>query len=146
VAPAYRVEELAHVIMMVFHPELAFNQIGDPLRCPQLRPVTVSYGPLGQEADESLFLLRCQSRRSARRRLGFQRVLPTVLERIAPSKNAARVTTHTPCDLVKGQLLFEECYDTLPTLFQRCRRTVRSHGDTPFQDVSIILHYLCGSQ
>jgi hypothetical protein len=26
------------------------------------------------------------------------------------------------------------------------RRTVRSHRDTPFQDVSIVLHYLCGSQ
>ena len=145
-APAYRVEELAHVIMMVFHPELAFNQIGDPLRCPQLRPVTVSHGPLGQEADESLFLLRCQSRRSARRWFGGERGFAAVSERIAPSKDAARVTTHASCDLVKGQLLFEECYDTLPTLFQRCWRTVRSHGDTPFQDASIILHYLCGSQ
>jgi hypothetical protein len=134
------------MIMMVFHPEFAFNQIGDPLCCPQLRPVTVSHGPLGQEADESLFLLRCQSRWSARRRLGFQRVLPAVLERIAPSKDAARVTTHASCDLVKGHLLLEECYDTLPTLFQRYWRTVRSHGGTPFQDASIILHYLCGSQ
>jgi hypothetical protein len=146
VAPTYLVEEFAHVIMMVFHPKLAFDHIGDPLRCPQLRPVTVRHSPFGQEADESLFLLRCQSRRSARRRLGFQRVLPAVLERIAPSQDAARVTTHASCNLVKGQLLFEECYDTFPTLFQRCRRTVRSHGDTPFQEVSIMLHYLCGSQ
>jgi hypothetical protein len=140
VAPTYLVEEFAHVIMMIFHPKLEFDQIGDPMRCPQLRPITVSHCPFGQEADESLFLFQCQPWRSARSGLGFQRVFPAVSERIAPSKDAARVTTHASCNLMKGQLLFEECYDTLSTFFQRFWRTVRSHGDTPFQDASIILH------
>jgi hypothetical protein len=146
VAPPYLVEEFTYVIMMVFHLQLAFDQIGDPLCCPQLCAVTMGHGPFGQEASEAFFLFRGQSRWSARSWLGSQRVFPTVLERIAPSKDAARVTTHATRNLMKRQLLFEECYDTLPTRFQRCWRTVRSHGDTPFQDASIILHYLCGSQ
>jgi hypothetical protein len=146
VAPTYLVEEFAHVVMMVFHPKLVLDQIGDPLRCPQLRPVTVSHSPFGQKADESLFLLRCQSRRSARRWFGGERVFAAVSERIAPSKDAARVAAHTSGDLMKGQLLFKECNYTPPTIFQRLRRTMRSHRDTSFWDASIILHYLCGCQ
>lgn len=63
-------------------------------------------------------------------------------ERIAPSKDAARVTTHASGNLMQGQVLFEECYDTFPTLFQGFWRTARPHGDTPFQDASMTSHYL----
>jgi hypothetical protein len=49
-------------------------------------------------------------------------------------------------DLMKAQLLLEERDHSPPTLFQQFGRTARSYGDTPFQDVSILLHYLCGSQ
>lgn len=119
------------MISVVFHSQAAFDQIGNPLCCPQLRPEAVCHGPFGQEANEAFFLLRCQPRRPARRRFGFQRGFPSFLEGIAPAKNAARVTTHASCDLMKGQLLFEECHDTPPTIFQRLRRTMRSHGNTP---------------
>ena len=146
VAPAYLVKEFAHVIMMVFHLQLAFDQIGDPLCFPEFRSVTMGHGPFGQEANQAFFLFRGQTRWSSRRWFGFQRVFTSVLDRIAPTKDAARVTTHTSGDFVKGQLLLKECYDTLPTLFQRLWRTMRSHGDTPFQDSSSILHYLCGSK
>jgi hypothetical protein len=118
VAPTYLVEELAHVIAMVFHSQLAFDQIGNPLRRPQLRPVTVCHGPFGQETNESLFLLRCQPRWSTRRGLSFQRVFSAALERIAPSKDAACVTIHASGNLMKGQLLPEECNYTLTSLFQ----------------------------
>jgi hypothetical protein len=146
VAPTYLVEEFAHVITMVFHPKLALDLIGDSLCCPKLCSVTMGHGSFSQEPSEAFFLFHGQSRRSARCWFGFQRVFSAILERIAPSKNTARVTAHASGDLMKGQLLFEECYNTLPTFFKRLRRTVRSHGDTPFQDASIILHYLCGSQ
>jgi hypothetical protein len=146
VAPTYLVEEFSHVIMMVFHSHLTFDQIRDPLCRPQLRPVSMGHGPFGQEANEAFFLLRGQSRWSARSRFSPQRVFTALLERISPTKDAARVTTHSSGDLMKGQLLLEECNYTLPTIFQRFRRTVWSHGDTPFLDASIILHYLCGCQ
>jgi hypothetical protein len=132
VTPPYLVEKFTYVIIMVFHPKLAFDQIGDPLCCPQLCPVTMGHSPLGQEASEAFFLFRRQSRWPARGGFGGESVFPSVLESIAPTKDAARVTTHASCDLVKGQFLFEECYDTLPTFFQRDWRTVRSHRDTPF--------------
>jgi hypothetical protein len=48
VAPPYLMEEFAYVIMMVFHLQLAFDQFGDPLCCPQLCPVTMGHGPFGQ--------------------------------------------------------------------------------------------------
>jgi len=146
VAPTYLVEELAHVIMMVFHLQLAFDQVGDSLCRPEFRSVTMGYGPFGQEPNEAFLLFRSQARWSTRRRFGGERFFPTVLERIAPSKDAACVTTHASRNLMKGQVLFEECYDMFSTLFQRLRRAMRSHGDTPFQDASILLHYLCGCQ
>jgi hypothetical protein len=132
VAPTYPVEEFAHVIMMVFHLQLAFDQIGDPLCCPQLCPVTMGHGPFGQEANEAFFLFRGQSRWSARRWFGFQRVFPSILERIAPTKDAARVATHASGYLMKGQFLFKKYNYTPTTIFQQLRRTMRSHGDTPF--------------
>ncbi len=60
VAPVQLVQDLAHVIAMVSHSQSAFNQIGNPLRGPQLRPVSMRHGPFGQETNESLFLLRSQ--------------------------------------------------------------------------------------
>jgi hypothetical protein len=140
-------EKFAYVIMMVFHSQVVFDQLGNALCCPQLRPIAVGHGPLGQKANKALLLLRSQLRWSARRRFGFQRVFSTAVERIAPSEDAARVTTNAAGNLMKGQFLFKECNYTLPAFFKQIRRTVRSrHGDTPFQDAPIILHYLCGSQ
>ncbi len=142
-APAQVVEEFPDVMMMVFHPQPAFDQIRDSLCRPPLRPVAVGHGSLGQETDKAFFLLCGQARRSAGSRLGFQRLFAALLERIAPPKDAARVTIHASGNLMKGQFLLEECNDTSPTIFQRLRRTVRSwHGDTPFQNASMILHYL----
>jgi len=131
-APTYLVEEFAYVIRMVLHLQLTFDQIGDPLCCPQLRPVTMGHGPFGQKANEAFFLFRGQSRWSARRWFGFQRIFTAPLERIAPTKDATRVTTHAPGDLMKGQLLFKESNYAPPSIFQRLWRTMRSHRDTPF--------------
>ena len=44
----------------------------------------------------------------------------------------------TGVPFVKGQILFGERNHTAPLLFQSFRRTLRSHGDTPFQDASIL--------
>jgi hypothetical protein len=54
------------------------------------------------------------------------------------------VTAEAPRDLVEGELLLQERDHTAPARFQGFGRPLRSHGDTPFQDVSIVLHYLCG--
>jgi hypothetical protein len=102
VAPAHPVQELAHVIAMVSHPESALDKIGNPLRSPQFRPVAVSHGSLRQETDKSLFLSRCQPGRPARRRLGPERILTARLQGIAPAKDATRVATHASGNLMKG--------------------------------------------
>lgn len=145
-APPDLVEEFADVITMVVHPQVAFDQIGDSLCGPQLGPVAVRHRPFGQEATKACLLFRGQSRGAARRGFGGQCRIPAVLHGIAPTQDAARVAPHASGNLMKGQLLREECHGTFPTLFQQLGRTVRSHGDTPFQDASMILHYLCGSQ
>jgi hypothetical protein len=134
------------MIAMVSHSQSMFDQIGNSLGGPQLCPVSVGHRPLGQETNESVFLFRTQSRWPARCRLGFQCILSTGLQGIAPTHNAARMATYASGNLMKGKLLLQECNHTTPTLFQQFWRPLRSHRDTPFQDVSIILHYLCGSQ
>ena len=134
------------MIAMVSHSQSTFDQIGNSLGGPQLCPVSVGHGPLGQETNEPFFLFRGQSRWPARCRLGFQCILPTGLQGIAPTHNAAGMATYASGNLMKGKLLLQERSHTTSTFFQQFRRPLRSHGDTPFQDVSIILHYLCGSQ
>jgi hypothetical protein len=134
------------VIAMVSDSQSAFDQIGNSLGGPQLCPISVGPGPLGQETNELLFLFQGQPRRSARCWLAFQRILPTGLEGIAPTHNTARVATYASGNLMEGELLLQERNHTMSTFFQQFRRPVRSHRDTPFEDISIILHYLCGSQ
>jgi hypothetical protein len=140
-------KKFAYVIMMVFYPQLLFDQTGNACGCPQLRPIPMRHSAFGQETDKALFLSRSKFRRSAGCWFGFQSFLAALLERVAPSKDATRMATNSAGYLMQGQVLFEECKDTLPTFFKQSRRTVRSwHEGTPFQDASIILHYLCGSQ
>jgi hypothetical protein len=50
------------VIMVVFHFQLAFDQLDDPLCCPQLHPVTMGHGHIGQETNKTFFAFRGQSR------------------------------------------------------------------------------------
>jgi hypothetical protein len=125
VAPTYLVEEFTYVITMIFHSQFTFDQIGNALCCPQFCPIAMCHGPLSQEANKAFFLFRCQLWRSARGRFGVQRFFPPVPKCIAPPKNAACVTTHTPGNLMKGQLLLKEYDYTLPTFFQRLWRTIR---------------------
>jgi hypothetical protein len=134
------------VIAMVSYSQSTFNQIGNSLRGPQLCLVSMGHGPLDQETNELFFLSRGQTGGPARCGLGFQCLLPTGLQRIAPTHHAARVAPYASGNLMKGKLLLQECSHTTPTLFQQFRRPMRTHGDTPYQDASIILHYLCGSQ
>jgi hypothetical protein len=130
VAPTYLVEEFTHVITMVFDSQLPFDQIGNTLGSPQLGSVAVCHGPLSQEANKAFFLFRCQLWWSTGHRLGLQRFFPAVLECITPPKDTAGVTTHTPGDLVQGQILFKKGDYTFPTFFQRLLRTMRSHRNT----------------
>jgi hypothetical protein len=123
VAPAYLVEELAYMIAMVSHPQSTFDQIGDPLRGPQLRPISVRHGPFGQETNKSIFLLRCQPGWPTWRGLGLQGILPARSQHISPPENTASVTAYASGDFMKGEFLFEERNCTAPTIFQQFRRT-----------------------
>jgi hypothetical protein len=134
------------VIAVVSHSQVTFDQIGNSLGGPQLCPVSVGHGSLDQETDKALFLLRVQSGWPARCGLGFQCLLSTGLQGIAPTHNAARMATYSPGNLMKGELLLQERSHATSTFLQQSWRPLRSHRDTPYQDVSIILHYLCGSQ
>jgi hypothetical protein len=134
------------VIAMVSHPQVAFDQIGNSLGGPQLCPVSVGYGSSDHETNKVLFLFRRQSRGPARCGLGFQCLLSTGLQGIAPTHNAARMAPYASGNLMKGKLLLQERSHATSTFLQQLWRPLRSHRDTPYQDVSIILHYLCGSQ
>jgi hypothetical protein len=134
------------VIAMVFHSQSTFDKIGNSLGGPQLCPASVSHGPLGQKANESFLLFQGQSRWPPWRRLCFQRVLPPGAQGIAPTHDAARMATQAPSNLMKREFLLQKRNHTASTFFQQFRRSVRTHRDTPVQNVSIILHYLCVSQ
>jgi hypothetical protein len=146
VAPTDLVEEFAHVIAVIFHSQSAFDQIGNSLSGPQLCSVSMGHGSLGQETNKLFFLFQGQSGGPPWRRLGFQCLLSAGLQGIAPPHNAARMATYASGNLMKRQLQLQERNHTTSTLFQQFRRSFRSHRDTPMQDVSILLHYLCGSQ
>jgi len=134
------------VIVMISHSQSTFNQIGNSLGGPQLCSVPVGHGPLDQETNKLFLLFRGHPRRPARCWLGFQCLLPTGLQGIAPTHNATGMATDASGNLMQGKLLLQERSHTTSTFFQQCWRPFRSHRDTPTQDVSIILHYLCGSQ
>jgi hypothetical protein len=134
------------VIAMVSHSKMTLDYLDNSLRGPQLGPVSVRLGPFGQQTNQLFFLLRGQPRWPTRRGLGLQGLLPAGLHRISPTKNTTGVATDAPADFMKGELLFEEGNRTASAFFQGFCRTLRSHGDTPYQDTSIVLHYLCGSQ
>ncbi len=134
------------MIAMVSHAQTTFDQIGNSLGGPQFCPVSVGDGPLGQEMDEPFFLFQGQSGWPARCGLGLQGLLPTGPKGIAPTHNAARVATDSPGNLMKGEFLFQERHHTASTLLQQFWRSLRPHGDTPFGNAPIILHYLCGCQ
>ena len=134
------------MIAMVSHTQSTFDQIGNSLGGPQLCPVSVGHGPLGQEPHELCLLFPGQAGGAARDRLGFQGLRPPGLQGIAPPEHAARMAPEASGNLMQGQLLFQQGRHTPSTFFQHLWRPVRSHGDTPLSDVSMILHYLCGSQ
>jgi len=119
------------VIAMVFHSQSTFDQIGNSLGGPQLCPVSVGHGPLGQETNESFLLFQGQSGWPARCRLGFKRILPTGLQGIAPTHNATRMATYASGNLMKGKLLLQKGSHTTSTFLQQFWRPLRSHGDTP---------------
>ena len=139
-------QEFADMIAMILDPQTVFDQRGDPLRGPQLRPVALRHGPFGQQTNEARFLLRSQPGGAARRRLGLERIRPAGSQRVPPPKHTAGVTTHSAADLMQGQFPLEESNDLSTTLFQRSRRTTGPHENTFFQDASTVLHYLCGCQ
>ncbi len=140
------VQELAHVVAMVAHPQAAVDQLGNPLRGPDLGPVAVRHGPCAQEPHEARFLLRCEPGGSAGRRLGLQRRLAASLQRIAPPEHSAGVAPQAAGDLMQGELLLEERDHATPTLLQQFGGPAQSHGTTPFPEDFMLLHYLCGSQ
>ena len=133
------------MIAMVFHSQPTFDKIGNSLGGPQLCSVSVGHGPLGQEANKLFLLFQGQTGWPPGGRLCFQRVLPTGAQSIAPTHNAAGMATDATGNFMEGEFLLQERSHTTPALFQQFRRSFGSHGDTPFEDVSIILHYLCGS-
>jgi hypothetical protein len=134
------------MIAMVFHSKMTFDHLDNSLGGPQLCPVSVRQSPFYQETNQLLFLLRGQPGWPPRRGLGLQGILPAGPHRISPTKDTAGVATYASGDFMKGEFLFKKGNRTPSTFFQGFGRTLRSHGDTPYQDIFIILHYLCGSQ
>ena len=140
VAPPQLVQEFADVIAMIAHPQSAFDQRGDPLRGPQLRPVAVRHCALCQELHQFCFLFRAQFGRSARGRLGFEGLRSTGAQCVAPTKNATGVASDPTGDLMQRQVLLQQCHCTTVSLLKRFWRTVRSHRGTSRQDAPMILH------
>jgi len=131
VAPTDLVEEFAHVIAVISHSQVTFDQIGNSLSGPQLCPISMGHGSLGQEANKLLFLFQGQSGGPPWCRLGFQCFLPAGSQGIPPPHNTTRMTTYASSNLMKRQFLLQEGKHTPSTLFQQFWRPFRSHRDTP---------------
>jgi hypothetical protein len=134
------------MIAVISHSQAAFDQVGNSLRSPQLGSVPMGHGSLGQEMNKLFLLFQGQSRGPSWRRLGFQCLLSTGLQGIAPPHNAARMATYASGNLIKRQLELQKHDHATSTLLQQFWRSFRPHRDTPIKDISIVLHYLCGSQ
>jgi hypothetical protein len=134
------------MIAVISYSEMAPDQFGDSQRGPEFRAVTVSHSPFQKQPNESLLPRGGQAGWSARCRLSFQCVRASRSGRVSPSHDTTGMAAYPTGNFMKGELLSEKLNCPAPPFFQSLRRTVRSHRDTPFQDVSTILHYLCGSQ
>jgi len=126
------------MIAMISDFQVEFNQIGNSLSGPQLRSVPMRHRPLDQEMNKLLFLFQRQSGRPSGGRFGFQCFLPAGLQGITPSHYTTRMATDTSGDLMERQILFQKPNHVTPTLFQQFGRPLRSHRDTPIQDVSLL--------
>ena len=133
VAPTDLVEEFAHMIAMVLYSQSTLDQIGDSQSGPQLCSVTVDHRSLGQKTNKLSSLFQGQSRGPSWRWLGFQCLLATGLEGVAPPHNTARMAPYASGNLMKRKFLLQQCNYTMPTLLQRFWRPYGSHRDTPNQ-------------
>ena len=134
------------MIAMVHDPHMTPDQLGDSQRGPKLRAVALGHRALAQQSDQPFLLSRRQSARTPRRGLGAKRAGATALQRVAPAHDTAGVAPHPARDFMQGKTLLQQRHRSPPPLFERLWRAVWSHGDTSYQDVPILLHYLCGSQ
>lgn len=140
------VQEFANMIPMVIDSVMTMDQFGNSQSGPQFCAVTMRHGSFQKQFHESSLLRDSQAGRSAWSRLGLKCVRPSQFCRPPPPQDATRMTPYPTGNLVQRELRLEQRCRPATAFFQNFRRTVWSHRDTPFQDVSTILHYLCGSQ
>ena len=134
------------MIAMIVDSQFFLDQVGDALGGPQLGAVAIRHRATSKKTHESGFLLPAQPVRSTGSRLGLQSIGSAGAQGITPTQNAAGVAADAAGNLMQRQTLLEKRDDFATTTFQCLRRPVWSHGDNSFPVVSILLHYLCGSQ
>ena len=89
------------MIALIPNPQALLDQVGDPLRGPQLRAIAVGQRPLRQEADQPPLLRQPQLGWPARGWLGLQPLRPVGPERVAPAQNTAGMAADAAGDLMQ---------------------------------------------
>ena len=95
------------MVAMVPHLEPDSDHIGNTLRGPKVRAISVGHRPLEEIAQETVFLSIRQFRWAAGCRSGTQRLPSSSAIRIAPSHNGDGTTPYAPRRLIERVSGFE---------------------------------------
>lgn len=146
VAPAQATQESTDVRPVVGNAELAFDELGDARRDPQIGGAAMGQGALRQELLQALQLARGQLRRSSERGPDLEGLAATTPARIATAHDRAGGTVEQPSDLVERAAFAEQGEGAMASGFQQLSRTWGSwHGNSP-PGGHPLLHYLCSCQ
>ena len=114
---------------MIAHSEAGLDDLGDPLRRPQLGAVALRHRSLEQQLEQVSALLIAQFTRPTRRLAHSEPLAASLPTRVPPSHHRARVTTDPLGYLMQRAPLVEQLHRSTSTSLQLLRRASGSCHD-----------------
>jgi len=119
------------MVAVVAHAVTPRDELGDPLRGPEIGGITMRHGAAQELLEQQLALPSRESRRSSRRPSDLETLSSTTLKRSPPPHHRARRTADSPCGRVQRQALQDQRQGSSPPCFQNLGRSRHTHGHLP---------------
>jgi len=108
VAPSQAVHQPSDVIAVVAHLKLPLDQLGNAGGGPEVGAVAVCQRTVEQQLDQTLSLSGAELRRTTRRKLDLEGLIPTALVGVAPAHDRAGVAADAAGCLVEREPLLQQ--------------------------------------
>jgi len=119
------------MVAVVAHAVTPLDELGDPLRGPEIGGITMRHGTAQELLEQQLAVPSRESRRSSRRASDLETLSSTTLKRSPPPHHRARRTADSPCGRVQRQALQDQRQRSSPPCFQNLGRSRHTHGHLP---------------